>query len=100
MVVLLVLSGLMPVVGLVPVKMLPFDNENEFQIVVDMPEGTTLETTDGTLRALTSRLPARCGGNQLRHLRRNRLPDGFQRHGAALLHAHRARTWAIFASIC
>jgi len=30
---------------LVAVKMLPFDNKNEFQIVVDMPEGTTLETT-------------------------------------------------------
>ncbi|MDF1694865.1 MAG: efflux RND transporter permease subunit [Saprospiraceae bacterium] len=29
----------------VAVKMLPFDNKNEFQIVIDMPEGTTLETT-------------------------------------------------------
>jgi len=27
------------------VKMLPFDNKNEFQIVIDMPEGTTLERT-------------------------------------------------------
>lgn len=27
------------------VKMLPFDNKNEFQVVVDMPEGTTLERT-------------------------------------------------------
>lgn len=27
----------------VAVKMLPFDNKNEFQVVVDMPEGTTLE---------------------------------------------------------
>ena len=25
--------------------MLPFDNKNEFQIVIDMPEGTTLERT-------------------------------------------------------
>jgi multidrug efflux pump subunit AcrB len=32
--------------GLVPMKMLPFDNKNEFLILVDMPEGTTLETTD------------------------------------------------------
>jgi len=30
---------------LVAVKMLPFDNKNEFQIVIDMPEGTTLEKT-------------------------------------------------------
>jgi len=30
---------------MVAVKMLPFDNKNEFQIVIDMPEGTTLERT-------------------------------------------------------
>ncbi|WP_411895621.1 efflux RND transporter permease subunit [Winogradskyella sp. A2] len=29
----------------VAVKMLPFDNKNEFQMVIDMPEGTTLERT-------------------------------------------------------
>lgn len=29
----------------VAVKMLPFDNKNEIQIVIDMPEGTTLERT-------------------------------------------------------
>jgi hypothetical protein len=27
----------------VPLKILPFDNKNELQIVIDMPEGTTLE---------------------------------------------------------
>ena len=35
---------------LVPLKMLPFDNKNEFQIVLDMPEGTTLETTDAVVQ--------------------------------------------------
>jgi multidrug efflux pump subunit AcrB len=30
---------------LVVVKMLPFDNKSEFQVIVDMPEGTTLEHT-------------------------------------------------------
>jgi len=30
---------------LVKVKMLPFDNKSEFQVIVDMPEGTTLEGT-------------------------------------------------------
>ena len=30
---------------LVRVKMLPFDNKSEFQIIVDMPEGTPLERT-------------------------------------------------------
>ncbi len=29
----------------VVVKMLPFDNKNEFQVIIDMPEGTTLERT-------------------------------------------------------
>lgn len=31
--------------GMVKVKMLPFDNKSEFQVILDMPEGTTLETT-------------------------------------------------------
>jgi multidrug efflux pump subunit AcrB len=30
---------------LVKVKMLPFDNKSEFQVIVDMPNGTTLEET-------------------------------------------------------
>jgi multidrug efflux pump subunit AcrB len=30
---------------LVTVKMLPFDNKSEFQVVIDMPEGTPLEKT-------------------------------------------------------
>ncbi|GLB48633.1 efflux RND transporter permease subunit [Neptunitalea lumnitzerae] len=30
----------------VAVKMLPFDNKNEFQVVIDMPEGATLERTN------------------------------------------------------
>ncbi len=36
--------------GLVPLKMLPFDNKNELQVIVDMPEGTTLERTDAVVR--------------------------------------------------
>ncbi|MBU0944805.1 MAG: efflux RND transporter permease subunit [Proteobacteria bacterium] len=32
--------------GLVKVKMLPFDNKSEFQIILDMPEGSTLEQTN------------------------------------------------------
>ena len=31
--------------GLVEVKMLPFDNKSEFQVIINAPEGTTLETT-------------------------------------------------------
>ncbi len=36
----------------VPVKMLPFDNKNEFQVIVDMPEGTTLERTAAVTKEL------------------------------------------------
>ncbi|GKS60179.1 multidrug transporter AcrB [Nitrospira sp.] len=37
----------------VVVKMLPFDNKSELQLVVDMPEGTTLEDTARVTRALS-----------------------------------------------
>jgi multidrug efflux pump subunit AcrB len=53
---LMAFAGLLAVFRLVPLKMLPFDNKNEFQIVVDMPEGTTLETTDGVLRDFEAHL--------------------------------------------
>lgn len=37
-------------------KMLPFDNKSEFQLVVDMPEGTPLEETHRVLQALADDL--------------------------------------------
>jgi multidrug efflux pump subunit AcrB len=36
----------------VEVKMLPFDNKSEFQVIVDMPEGTTLEQTTSVAREI------------------------------------------------
>jgi len=36
--------------------MLPFDNKSEFQVVVDMPEGTPLESTERVLQALADRI--------------------------------------------
>ncbi len=56
MIALLGLSSLLPLTKRVPLKMLPFDNKTEFQIVVDMPRGTTLEATDAALRDLSNRL--------------------------------------------
>ncbi|WP_163715193.1 efflux RND transporter permease subunit [Mangrovibacterium lignilyticum] len=38
----------------VAVKMLPFDNKNEFQVIVDMPEGTTLERTAAVTKELAA----------------------------------------------
>ena len=36
----------------VVMKMLPFDNKSEFQVVLDMPEGTTLERTSQVLHEI------------------------------------------------
>lgn len=43
----------------VAVKMLPFDNKNEFQVVIDMPEGTTLERTGVVTREVAQYLHTR-----------------------------------------
>jgi multidrug efflux pump subunit AcrB len=42
----------------VKVKMLPFDNKSEFQVVIDMPEGTTLEETDAVTREIGNTIAA------------------------------------------
>ena len=47
---LFAISVILPAAGLVPIKILPFDNKNEFQVVIDMPENTTLERTDAVVR--------------------------------------------------
>ncbi len=48
----IVLALALPMVGLVRLKMLPFDNKSEFQVVVDMPTGTPVEKTAAVLREL------------------------------------------------
>ncbi|MBI5137489.1 MAG: efflux RND transporter permease subunit [Nitrospirae bacterium] len=40
----------------VPLKMLPFDNKSELQLVIDMPEGAALEETARATRAVTDYL--------------------------------------------
>ncbi|MBI1397887.1 MAG: AcrB/AcrD/AcrF family protein [Betaproteobacteria bacterium] len=49
----IVLSVSLAAVKLVVLKMLPFDNKSEFQVVVDMPVGTPLERTAAVLRDLS-----------------------------------------------
>ncbi len=44
-VVLLIVSCSLIYFGYVKVKMLPFDNKSEFQVILDMPESATLEDT-------------------------------------------------------
>jgi multidrug efflux pump subunit AcrB len=50
----LLLVGALALVALkfVRVKMLPFDNKSEFQVIVDMPEGTPLEGTAAVTREI------------------------------------------------
>jgi multidrug efflux pump subunit AcrB len=55
-VVLLFGSVLMFFTKSVVVKMLPFDNKNEFQVVIDMPEGTTLERTSAVTKEIAQYL--------------------------------------------
>jgi multidrug efflux pump subunit AcrB len=51
----LILAGLaasaaLVVFRLVPLKLLPFDNKNEFQILLELPKGSALEQTDRLVR--------------------------------------------------
>ncbi|MEY4420254.1 MAG: hypothetical protein RLZZ498_850 [Pseudomonadota bacterium] len=52
----IMLSVSLPIAGWVALKMLPFDNKSEFQVVVDMPAGTRMEETEKVLRALGAHL--------------------------------------------
>ena len=51
-VLLLLASASLVALKFVKVKMLPFDNKSEFQVIVDMPEGSTLEETSAVTREL------------------------------------------------
>ena len=57
-IVLIATMGLF-VTNSVAVKMLPFDNKNEFQVVIDMPEGTTLERTGVVTQEIAQYLSTR-----------------------------------------
>ncbi len=55
-VVLLLLAAMFVPLKLVKVKMLPFDNKSEFQVIIDMPDGTPLEQTTRVAQALGAHL--------------------------------------------
>ncbi|HNX91614.1 MAG TPA: efflux RND transporter permease subunit, partial [Candidatus Omnitrophota bacterium] len=50
--ILLFLSVLLVPFGFVKVKMLPFDNKNEFQVILNMPEGTSVENTTAAIEEI------------------------------------------------
>ncbi len=52
----ILVSLALPATGLVLLKMLPFDNKSEFQVIVDMPAGTPVERTAAVLHELGAHL--------------------------------------------
>jgi len=52
--VLIALSLLLPFKEFVVMKMLPFDNKSEFQVIVDLPEGAPVELTQRVLVELST----------------------------------------------
>ncbi len=54
--ILLLASVALVPLGLVRVKMLPFDNKSELQVVINMPDGTPLEQTERVAQAMGNAL--------------------------------------------
>jgi len=52
--ILFVLAASLPVFRLVPLKLLPYDNKNEIQVVIDMPEYSSLEATAAAAREVSN----------------------------------------------
>ncbi len=55
-VILFLAVAMLPVFRLVPLKLLPFDNKNELQIIINMPENSSLEHTASVARQVSSRI--------------------------------------------
>ena len=82
-VLLLIALSLMLVYGkAVVLRMLPFDNKSEFQVVLDMPEGASLERTTRVLSEISG-----ARGDRLPGLFRDRGTHQLQRAGASILSA-------------
>jgi multidrug efflux pump subunit AcrB len=54
--ILLLISVLLVPLGLVKVKMLPFDNKDEFQVILNLPEGTSIEKTTSAIEEMAQYL--------------------------------------------
>jgi len=53
---LFVATAVLPVFRAVPLKLLPFDNKNEVQVLIDMPESASLEHTAALAREVASQV--------------------------------------------
>lgn len=54
--VIFIIAAMLPVMRLVPLKLLPFDNKNEIQILIDMPESATLEQTAAMAKQVSNKV--------------------------------------------
>jgi multidrug efflux pump subunit AcrB len=57
---LFIAASILPLMRSVPLKLLPFDNKNEIQVLIDMPESATLEQSAAMAKhvlAITKQLP-------------------------------------------
>ena len=52
---LFIVAAMLPVMRLVPLKLLPFDNKNELQVIIDMPENATLEQTAAMAKIVSNK---------------------------------------------
>ena len=77
--------------------MLPFDNKSEFQVIIDMPNGTPLEQTAAVAQELAEATWRKQPEvTELPDLRRHVGAIQLQRTGAPLLPAARLQPWRIF----
>ena len=54
--VLFIAAAMLPMMRWVPLKLLPFDNKNEVQVIIDMPESSTLEQTASIAKRISQEL--------------------------------------------
>jgi multidrug efflux pump subunit AcrB len=95
LVIMLLIAGslLLAVVQLVVLKMLPFDNKSEFQVVLDMPVGTPLEETARVLHEIGSEVAKVPEVSNYQAYAGHRQPDQLQRPGPPVLPARGPGTW-------
>ncbi len=96
--VLFLIAVVFPALRLVPLKLLPYDNKDEFQVVVDMPEGTTLERTQGVVSGLEYLFKFGARGAGLYRFCGRAVPHGFQRSWCGIITCATAPTMPISAS--
>jgi multidrug efflux pump subunit AcrB len=56
MLLLFIAAAMLPMMRWVPLKLLPFDNKNEVQVIIDMPESATLEQTASVAKRVSQTL--------------------------------------------